>query len=91
VRLEAPDALQLAGLRRLAASFGFEEISDPQAEADAALWAAQDGERSGLEVAVAECEVAMRFEQLPSEDTWRRVYELLLALSGLDADSFGAP
>jgi hypothetical protein len=75
----------------LAASFGFEEISDPRAEVDAALWAARGGERSRLEVAVAECEVAMRFEHLPSEDTWRRVYELLSALSGFDADSVDTP
>jgi hypothetical protein len=92
VVLAAPDALSLAGLRRVASLVGLRECDD----ADSASMSLRHrgwGERhSGLDVEVGEDAVTVRVDRPPSPDTWSRLYAVLAVLSGgSDAGGVDAP
>jgi hypothetical protein len=88
VTLAAPDALSLAGLRRVASLAGLLEPDDA-ASTTMSLRHRGCGERHNrLDVEVAEDFVVVRLNGPPGPDAWRQLYAVLSILGvGSDAGS----
>jgi hypothetical protein len=90
VTLAAPDALSLAGLRRVACLAGLRENHD-EASTTMSLRHQGYGEpHKSLDVEIGEQGVVVRFDRPPAPDTWRRLYTVLGILGfGSEVDDLG--
>jgi hypothetical protein len=81
VTLAAPDALSLAGLRRVASLAGLREHHDDPATSTMSLRHKGCGERHrSLDVEVGEDGVVVRVDRPPGPHAWRGLYAVLSVL-----------
>jgi hypothetical protein len=86
VSLAAPDALSLAGLRRLALLAGLRESDDAASTAMSLRHQGCGAPHGSLDVEIGEQGVVVRLDRTPAPDAWRRLYAVLAILSPSDDD-----
>jgi hypothetical protein len=84
--LAAPDALSLAGLRRVASLAGLTEHDDAAATTMSLRHQGYGEPHTGLDVEIGEQGVVVRIDRAPAPDVWRRLYTVLDIL-GLGPDT----
>jgi FAD/FMN-containing dehydrogenase len=80
VLLVAPDALSLAGLRRVASLAGLRECLDAASSSMSLRHRGCGVGHTGLDVEVGEDGVVVRVERLPAPEAWDRLYAVLTIL-----------
>ena len=80
VTLAAPDALSLAGLRRVAALAGLRENDDDASTAMSLRHRGCGAPHRSLDVEIGEECVVVRVDRPPAEEAWRRLYAVLAIL-----------